>query len=211
MSRSIARSTSSSVPGSRLDVASSSTSSAGSTSAARASDTSCFSPADSREPRSRTSVLEALRAATRTARARRRGERLVDLVVGRVAPGDADVVADRAVEQEALLRAPRRCVRATTAGWRRAGRCRRSGPDPRSGRRAGRSAWPASTCRRRSVRPGPASPGRDGEGRRRAAPGRAGVGEGDVLDDDLAGVGQVDRAHALGHVDRRCRAARTAS
>ncbi len=56
MSRSMARSTSSSVPGSRLEVASSSTSSAGSTSAARASDTSCFSPADSREPRSRTSV-----------------------------------------------------------------------------------------------------------------------------------------------------------
>ena len=56
ISRSIARSTIASVPGSRLEVASSSTSTAGSASAARASDTSCFSPADSREPRSRTSV-----------------------------------------------------------------------------------------------------------------------------------------------------------
>src|SRR6056297_3431689 len=51
-----ARSTMNSVPGSRLLLASSSTSTAGSTNAARASDTNWRSPADSREPRSRTSV-----------------------------------------------------------------------------------------------------------------------------------------------------------
>ena len=45
-----------SVPGSRFDVASSRTSTDGSASAARASETSWRSPADSREPRSRTSV-----------------------------------------------------------------------------------------------------------------------------------------------------------
>ena len=52
----MAASTMASVPGSRFDVASSSTSSSGLASAARASDTSWRSPAESREPRSRTSV-----------------------------------------------------------------------------------------------------------------------------------------------------------
>ena len=54
--RSSACSTSASVPGSRFDVASSSTNTAGSTSAARASATNWRSPADNLLPRSRTSV-----------------------------------------------------------------------------------------------------------------------------------------------------------
>ena len=59
----------------------------GSARAARASDTSCFSPAESREPRSRTSVSSpsgsaANRSSTPIAR-----ERLVDLGVGGVGPG----------------------------------------------------------------------------------------------------------------------------
>ena len=56
ISRSSACSTSASVPGSRFDVASSSTNTAGSTSAARARATSCRSPADNLLPRSLTSV-----------------------------------------------------------------------------------------------------------------------------------------------------------
>ena len=67
-----------------------------------------------------------------------RVEGVVDLVVGGARPGEADVVADRAVEQEALLRhdhdalaqRPQRGVAQVDAGER--------APSPRSGRRAGR-------------------------------------------------------------------------
>ena len=110
--------------GVEVAVASSSTSTAGSTSAARASDTSCFSPADSREPRSRTSVSSPSGSAAKRSSTPIARERRVDLVVGRRRAGDADVVADRAAEQEALLRARRRCARAA----RRATPSRRSTP-----------------------------------------------------------------------------------
>ena len=103
ISRSSAPSTTASVPGSRFDVASSSTSTAGSTSAARASDTSWRSPADSREPRSRTGGREPVRERLEPLEHTDRVERGPHVVVGRVRAGDAQVVGDRAVEQEALL------------------------------------------------------------------------------------------------------------
>ena len=103
ISRSSARSTIASVPGSRLDVASSSTSTAGSTSAARASDTSWRSPADRREPRSRTSVSSPAREGVEPVEHADRGERVAHVGVGRIRPRDAHVVGDRAAEQEALL------------------------------------------------------------------------------------------------------------
>ncbi len=71
---------------------------------------------------------------------------------GRVVVGaEGDVVADRAREQEALLRDDPELGAQRALASRRAGRGRRSGRAPRSGRRSGRRASPASTCRRRST------------------------------------------------------------
>ena len=91
------------MPGSSDEVASSSTSTSGSARAARASDTSCFSPADSREPRSRTGVSSPSGSAANRSSAPHGVEGGVDLGVGGVAAADAHVVADRPGEQEALL------------------------------------------------------------------------------------------------------------
>ena len=63
-----------------------------------------------------------------------------DLVVGRVGPGQPDVVEDRALEQVALLRHDGRCARAASEAWRRAGRRRRSGRRLRSGRTSATSS-----------------------------------------------------------------------
>ena len=130
----------------------------GSASAARASDTSCCSPADSREPALPHLGVEPLG---------QRGEALVARRCSRSAastsssvalrPADAHVVEDRAVEQEALLGHDDDALAQRPQAWRRAGRRRRRRPRPRSGRRGGRPAWPASTCRRRSARPAPAA------------------------------------------------------
>ena len=100
---SIACSTWCSVPGSRLEVASSSTSTDGSASAARASDTSWRSPADNRRPRSRTSVSRPSGNARKRSRRPSTASALLDVVVGGLRPADADVVAQRAREEEALL------------------------------------------------------------------------------------------------------------
>ena len=217
----MASSTSASVPGSRVEVASSSTSTAGSASAARASDTSCFSPADRREPRSCTSVSSPSGSAAKRSTHADGVERRVDLGVGGVGPADAHVVADRAAEQEALLRHDARCAGAATLrAPRRAGRRRRRSPCRRSGRRGGRSAWPASTC------PAPVGPDqreplarRDRRGRRRASTGVASDPSVARRSTDAPATRRRRRARAgrpgaVGRARRRstggCRAARTA-
>ena len=80
----------------------------GSASAARASETSWRSPADSREPRSRTSVSSPSGNAREPVEQPEHVERGLDLGVGGLRPADPHVVAQRAREQEALLRARRR-------------------------------------------------------------------------------------------------------
>ena len=89
---------------SRFDVASSSTSTRGAARNARARARSWRSPDDSDTPRSWTSV-----STPSGSRVDELGEpdalhRLVDLVVGGVGPGEGDVVAHGAREQERLLR-----------------------------------------------------------------------------------------------------------
>ncbi len=125
INESSARSTMNSVPGSRLLVASSRTSTAGSTRAARASDTSWRSPADRREPRSRTSVwmpsgnssnrssapMASNAARTSSSVASNRAIRTLS--------------RDRSAEQEALLRHDDDAVVAATRAWHLAGRRRR--------------------------------------------------------------------------------------
>ena len=86
----------------------------------------------------------------------------------------AHVVAQRAREQEALLRHDDDALAQRVRTSRRGGRRRRRAPRPRPGRRSARSASRASTCPRRS---GPTSasrsPGGDVQRRRRAAPARS--------------------------------------
>ena len=98
-------------------------------------------------------------------------QRVVDLGVGGVGPGQPHVVADGAVEQEPLLRddhdaPPQRRERGVAQ------------VDPAeahvplvSGRRGGRRAWPASTCRHRSGPPARAATRRGCAASRRGAPG----------------------------------------
>ena len=104
MSRSSACSTSSSVPGSSDDVASSSTTTAGSASAARTSEMSWRSPAEKFAPRSCTSVSSPSANAANRASSSSASIAAWISVVGRVGLCDEEVVADRAAEQEALLR-----------------------------------------------------------------------------------------------------------
>src|ERR1700726_2096451 len=87
VSTSRACSTACSVPGSRLEVASSRMRSAGAASAARAGDTSCGAPREGTEP----------------AEDPEGAERGFDVGVGGAGPSDADVVEDRPREEEALL------------------------------------------------------------------------------------------------------------
>ena len=99
-----ARSTAASVAGSRLEVASSSTITAGSARATRAIPTSCRSPADNRTPRVWTSVwIPSGSDSKRLARAD-----LIESVqhglVGGLRIGEAHVVGDRAAEEVPLLR-----------------------------------------------------------------------------------------------------------
>ena len=107
-------------------------------------------------------------------------ERGVDLGVGRVGAGRCGRCRGSCRRTGSPPGARRRCARAASASVA----SRRSTPPkrdacPRSGRRGGRSAWPASTCRRRSGRRARAArPAAIVERRRRAAPARsAGVGE----------------------------------
>ena len=100
---------------SRFDVASSSTSTRGRARKARASARSWRSPDDSDDAALVHRRVDALRAAARSGRRGRRGRTAShDLVVGGVGPGEGDVVAERAGEQERLLRARRRAGGAAT-------------------------------------------------------------------------------------------------
>ena len=115
-------------------------------------------PPTAASPRSRTSVSIPFGNAANDLGQPERGDRVVDLGVGRAVAPDADVVADRSRRRGTPPGAPRRCARAGSRTSRRAGRRRRSAPCPRAGRRSGPSAWRASTCPRRSGRRARAAP-----------------------------------------------------
>ena len=135
-----------------------------------ASDTSCFSPADRREPRSRTSVsspsgnvpkmsaspIAATAASTSASVASARPMRMLSRTVP----------ANRNPSCGTTTMRLRRLLHRRLAQVRR----RRSARRLRPGRRSAPSAWPASTCPRRSGRR--ARPARRGprSARRRAAP-----------------------------------------
>ena len=72
---------------------------------------------------------------------------LAHLLVGRVGAGEAHVVGDRAREEERVLEHHAELAPVAAELAPRAGRCRRRAPLPPAGRRSGRSAWRASTCR----------------------------------------------------------------
>ena len=161
---------------STFEVASSRTRIRGSAMSARANATSWRWPAESCTPRSPTSVSRPVRQRRdELPRADRPGRRL-DVLGGRVRAAERDVVADRAAEQERLLRA--RCPSASAASRRApcAGRGRRRARGRRSGRRSARRAWRTSTCRRRSRRrarrSGPAGPSSSRPRARTSAPRR---------------------------------------
>ena len=73
-----------------------------------------------------------------------------DVLVGRVGAAEPDVLQQRRVEEEALLRAPARRARAARRSASRAGRRRRCARCPRWGPSAGSAAWRAWTCPSRS-------------------------------------------------------------
>ncbi len=173
MRRSMACSTSSSVPGSRLTRWPRRAPAAPGRPARPGPATRVASPppraaSRARAPRCRVpGAAPQNRSSTPTA-----AQRLVDLGVGGVAPGDADVLADRAVEEEALLGhdhdpLPQRPL----GGVAQVGR-RRSVTAP-----LGRVVQPGHELGQRRLagagRPhqGQPLPGGDGERRRRAAPG----------------------------------------
>ena len=134
-------------------MASSSTSTAGSASAAR-SERHQLALAR-RQLRAALAHLgvEPRRAARRSARSRpSRAQRLRPRRRSRRAGRCATLSRIGALEQEALLGHHHDALRAARPAWRRAGRRRRSARRPRSGRRSAPSTWPASTCPRRSGR-----------------------------------------------------------
>ena len=99
-----------------------------------------------------------------------RCRRLAHLLVGRVGPREADVVGDGAREQERVLEHDAQL--APVAAQLHVAQVDGRPPAPRraTGRRSARSAWPASTCRRRTVRPAPGSRPPRRRRQRRAAP-----------------------------------------
>ena len=90
-------------------------------------------PAESDRPRSLTAVQVAVAECGDELVSADGACRRLDLGVGRVGPAVGDVVADRAGEQERLLRHDRRAAGGTRSGRCRAGRCRR--PAHRAARR----------------------------------------------------------------------------
>ena len=88
----------------------------------------------------------------------------------RVRAAEGDVLADRAAEQEALLRHDPHARAQRARRRRRAGRGRRPARRRAWGRRSARRASRTSTCRRPSRRRGRPSARRARAGRRRAAP-----------------------------------------
>ena len=93
-----------SVAGSTALVASSSTSRSGSATYARTSATSCRSPTLSASPRSPTGVCSPCGSPSHPVGQAQLGEGQLQVLVGQVGPGEADVLGDRRVEQEAVLR-----------------------------------------------------------------------------------------------------------
>ena len=202
----MACSTSTSVPGSSDEVASSSTSSAGSTSAARASETSCFSPA--LQPRApladlgveplgqRGEPVEHADGRAGPRRPRRRWRR-----PGRCRTLSRIVPLNRKPSwgTTTIALAQRR------AAWRRAGRRRRRSPGPSTGSYM-RAISLASVDLPAPVGPTSASrsPGAIVSDTSRSTGRAAGVGERRRPSTTISPLGgQVDRAGALGHVDRR--------
>ena len=179
---------------SMFDVASSRIRIRGSASSARAIEISCRSPADSPAPPSRTTCSRpsSNRAATRsTPIARAAAATSSSVASGRA---EADVVGDRAAEEERILEHDAELAPVPSAAARRAGRCRRCAPHPRADRRSARSASPWSTCRLPTRRRGRCSP----------PPGF----DRDPVDDGLGAVGEDDPRRARG--GRRCGRSRRA-
>ena len=141
-----ARSILRSVPMSTDEVASSRTRIRGSASSARAKATSWRWPSERREPAlAELGVVAVLELPDEVVGADRAGGGL-DLLVGRVRAPEGDVLADRAGEEEALLRddpelAPERGL-GDVAEVDAVDR----DPAVASGRRSGRAAWRSSTC-----------------------------------------------------------------
>ena len=171
--RSSARSIRISVGRSMFEVASSRIRMRGSASSARAIEISWRSPAERPAPPSRTGV-QALVEAPRDPLDADRARDVLHLGLRRLRMGEADVVGDRAGEQERVLQHDAELPPVSAQLERRAGRGRRRGSRRRRDRRSGRPASRWSTCRRPTGRRarGSRRPGRGGRSRAAPAPRR---------------------------------------